>query len=253
MLTPLTTRLTYPRLLPVGDSAITVEFGDSIDDAINRRVYAFTDEVEHAAIPGITEFVPSYRALLVQYDASAIGYEELADRLRRLATSLHDYEKPGAQPRIILEIPVLYGGEFGPDLEAVAKQAKLPPDEVVRIHSHQPYRVYMLGFSPGFPYLGGMDPRITCPRLKTPRTLVPAGSVGIAEKQTGVYPNDSPGGWQLIGRTPVRLFDPRAEMPALARPGEFIQFVPVDKAAYQDIAAAVEAGSYQPRVKEGAP
>lgn len=237
----------------MGDSAITVEFGDSIDDAVNRRVFAFTDEVEHAAIAGITEFVPSYRSLLVQYDASAIGYEDLADRLLRLATSNHDYGKPGAQSRIILEIPVLYGGEFGPDLELVAKHAKLPMDEVIRIHSHQPYRVYMLGFSPGFPYLGGMDPRIACPRMKTPRTLVPAGSVGIAETQTGVYPNDSPGGWQLIGRTPVRLFNPLAEPPALARPGQFIQFIPVDKAGFQDIATAVDTGAYQPRVKEGAP
>jgi inhibitor of KinA len=243
----------YPRLLPVGDQAVTVEFGASIDDVLNRRVFAFADAVEHAAIRGVGELVPAYRSLLVQYDPETVAYDELAARLEGMARGIGDPTRAGRQPRVILEVPVVYGGDYGPDLVHVARNAGLSQEEVIRVHSHVPYRVYMIGFSPGFPYLGGVDPRIACPRLKTPRTRVPAGSVGIAETQTGVYPNESPGGWQLIGRTPVRLFDPAAVPPALARPGEFIQFVPIDHARYEDIAAAVQAGTYVPRVMEGAP
>lgn len=243
----------FPRVLAVGDQAVTVEFGASIDDVLNRRVYAFADAVEHAGIRGVGELVPAYRSLLVQYDPGAIAYGDLAARLEEMAGAIGDPTRAGRQPRIILEVPVVYGGEHGPDLAHVALNAGLDEAEVIRVHSHLPYRVYMLGFAPGFPYLGGVHPRIACPRLKTPRTRVPAGSVGIAETQTGVYPNDSPGGWQLIGRTPVRLFDPAAEPPALARPGQFIQFVPIDHARYEDIAASVQAGTYVPRVMEGAP
>ncbi len=241
---------TYPRCLPVGDSAISIEFGNIIDEALNRKVYAFASEVEQAAIPGVTELVPSYRSLLVQYDLMLTRYDSVAPRLMEMAA--HAVVRPeGVTAHPIIEIPVAYGGEFGPDLEALAKHAGLPQEEVIRIHSHNPYRVYMLGFSPGFPYLGGIDARIACPRHNTPRTKVAAGSVGIAESQTGIYPNDSPGGWQIIGRTPVRLFDPTARPPAVAQPGEFIQFVPVDLASFRDIAAEVAAGRYKPRTKEG--
>ncbi len=241
----------FPRILPVGDEAVTVEFGDSIDDLVNRRVYAFADAVTNAQIKGVTELVPTYRSLLIQYDLVRTGCAELSRHLRELVDNLPVTIKSGAQPRIIIEVPVAYGGEFGPDLEFVAQHASLPADEVVRIHSHQPYRVYMLGFSPGFPYLGGVDQRIACPRLKTPRTRVAAGSVGIAETQTGVYPNESPGGWRIIGRTPVRLFDPIAEPPVLARPGAFIQFVPVDHGRFREISDQVQSGTYAVRVSEG--
>jgi inhibitor of KinA len=240
-------------VLPAGDEAVTVEFGDAIDDATNRRVYAFADAVEHAGLNGVIELVPTYRSLLVQYDLELATYDELAAALASLASRFTAATRPGSQPRVIIEVPVAYGGEFGPDLDVVARHAGLTPEEVIRLHSHQPYRVYMLGFAPGFPYLGGVDPRIACPRLKTPRTRVPAGSVGIAETQTGVYPNESPGGWQLVGRTPVRFFDPRADPPALARPGTFIQFVPVDHGNFADIAERVAAGSYVVRVREGVP
>ncbi len=240
----------YPRILPAGDEAVVVEFGDAIDEALNRQVYAFAEAVESAAIRGVTELVPTYRSLLVQYDFLATSYPTLATRLKKLAAAaVVPQESPEA--RTVIEIPVAYGGEFGQDLDFVSQHAGLPPEEVIRIHSHAPYRVYMLGFAPGFPYLGGVDPRIACPRLKTPRTRVLGGSVGIAERQTGVYPNDSPGGWRIIGRSPVRLFDGSATPPALARPGAFIQFVPVDAASFHDVAGEVRAGRYSPRVNPG--
>jgi KipI family sensor histidine kinase inhibitor len=148
------------------------------------------------------------------------------------------------QQRRVFELPVAYWGEHGPDLATVAQHNGISEDEVIRIHSSTAYRVYMLGFSPGFPYLGGMDSRIACPRLKTPRTRVPAGSVGIAESQTGVYPNASPGGWQLIGRTPVRLFDPAQAPPSVLQPGHFVRFAAVPPDQFAAIEAQVAKGEY---------
>ena len=144
-------------------------------------------------------------------------------------------------------IPTLYGGEAGPDLEFVAGHNQLTPAEVVRIHSSVPYRIYMIGFTPGFPYLGGMSEKIAAPRLKTPRTKIPAGSVGIAGTQTGLYPVESPGGWQLIGRTPLQVFDPRSEQPFIYSAGDFLQFQPVSATEYESIRQDVERGVYQPQ------
>jgi KipI family sensor histidine kinase inhibitor len=140
-----------------------------------------------------------------------------------------------------VEVPVCYGGDLGPDLEEVARAVALPPEEVVARHAAPVYRVHLLGFTPGFPYLGGMDPRLSCPRLPTPRLRVVAGSVGIAGAQTGVYPVESPGGWRLVGRTPLALFDPSpgARRPFLLAPGDGLRFVPVDRARYDALAAEV--------------
>lgn len=238
-------RSDHPRLLSAGDQAVTIEFGDEIDLAVNRRVYAFADAVEAAGLPGVVETVPSYRSLLVQYDVRSTGFSPLRAALRQLLDALPpvtDKEDEGGE---VFELPVVYGGEEGPDLGDVAEHAGLTRQEVVDIHSGAAYRVYMLGFAPGFPYLGGLDPRIACPRLSTPRVRVPAGSVGIAENQTGVYPMASPGGWRIIGRTPVPLFTPEADPPVAIFPGRYIRFRPVDAAEVAEIEQAVAAGEYR--------
>jgi len=234
-----------PRLLSAGDQAITVEFGDQIDLDVNRRVYAFAGAVEAAGLPGVVETVPSYRSLLVQYDVRSTGFGALRAALVGLLDTLPHETAEEETDLEVFELPVVYGGEDGPDLEDVAAHAGLTPQEVVGIHSDTAYRVYMLGFAPGFPYLGGMDPRIACPRLSTPRVRIAAGSVGIAESQTGLYPTASPGGWRIIGRTPVLLFTPETEPPVAILPGRHIRFLPVDAAEAAEIEKAVKAGSYR--------
>lgn len=218
-----------PRYLPAGDQGLVVEFGDSIDPAINRRVRDLFVALQAAAIPGVMDLLPTYRSLLVTYDPLSLPPDELRERIERLES--HGDSTPVPAPRV-LEVPTCYGGEFGPDLAFVASHNHLSEDEVVAIHSGTDYLVYMMGFSPGFPYLGGMSKRIATPRLTTPRTAIPAGSVGIAQTQTGIYPVESPGGWQLIGRTPVVLFDARRDPPVLIEAGDSIRFVPITRAEY---------------------
>ncbi|MCY4476296.1 MAG: 5-oxoprolinase subunit PxpB [Chloroflexi bacterium] len=219
----------YPRILPASDSSILIEFGDTIDYETNARVYALQTEIENSDLgSSVVEFIPSYRSLLVEYDVSECLYADLNERVNDLIgkTAISDGTTINSDQNAH-EIPVAYGGDYGPDLENVATHAGLTTDEVIAIHSSTDYRVFMLGFAPGFPYLGGMDSRIACPRLATPRTLVPAGAVGIAESQTGVYPNPSPGGWQIIGRTPMKLFDVDADPPSAMLPGTKVTFVPI--------------------------
>ena len=240
-----------PKVLPVGDSAVLVEFGGSIDPDVNDRVYAFAASVTSAGIDGVEELVPTYRSLLVQYDLHRISYEDMAARLEELTRAAQGPADTASQGSVMVHIPMAYGGEHGPDLGDVADHNGLSPQDVIDIHSGTGYRVFMLGFAPGFPYLGGMDERIACPRLQTPRVRVPAGSVGIAESQTGVYPNDSPGGWRIIGRTPVKLFDPNAEPPAAILPGSKVVFDPVSESEYQSIAGEVESGNYKIEILTG--
>ena len=242
----------WPRILPVGDQALVVEFGDSISPEINDRVYQLVTAVEQAADDRIGELVPTYRSLLIEYDAGVATFDEMRGVLAGILDSGGMKKAGRSASKRVFQLPVAYGGEYGPDLVAVAEHAGISKERVIEIHSGTSYRVFMLGFAPGFPYLGGMDPAIACPRLKTPRVRVPAGSVGIAETQTGVYPNDSPGGWQLIGRTPVRLFDPGADPPVVVQPGAFVRFVPVEAAAFETIREEVEAGVYKVRVTEAA-
>lgn len=232
-----------PRILLAGDAALVVEFGDRIDPALNREVRELWRALERAAIPGIVEMVPTYRSLLVCYDPLAIHADDL--RARLLETDHHKGELDLGAPRLI-DVPTAYGGEFGPDLAFVAQHAGLTEAEVVQIHAGADYLVYMIGFSPGFPYLGGMSPRIATPRLATPRTAIPAGSVGIAQQQTGIYPVESPGGWQLIGRTPLRLFDAGRQPPTLFEAGDSIRFVPVGAEEYREIEGQVRDGSWEP-------
>ena len=227
---------TYPRIIPASDSAVLIEFGDSIDYAINARVYKLQSEIERSEInDAVQEFIPSYRSLLVEYDVGKLSYGEMRDAVSEMAENMRtDEGSIVGTDQDAHQIPVAYGGDLGPDLETVAEHASLSVDEVIAIHSGTDYHVFMLGFAPGFPYLGGMDERIACPRLATPRTLVPAGSVGIAEAQTGVYPNASPGGWQLIGRTPIALFDADADPPAAMLPGTKVNFVPISHTEYEE-------------------
>lgn len=217
------------RFLPCGDQAVTVEWGSTIDERINRQVHAFARKVEALSHPAITEVVPTYRSATVHYRPEVFSYEEL----KQLLLSLAQGSPEEAEELPVVEIPVCYGGEYGPDLEEVAQHCSLTPEEVIARHTAPTYRIYMLGFTPGFPYLGGMDPSIAAPRRKEPRIHIPAGSVGIAGEQTGVYPIVSPGGWQLIGRTPLRLFDPQREQPILLSAGAGIRFVPIDEETFR--------------------
>lgn len=206
---------------PLSDSACLVRLGDQIDPAVNRRVHALAALIEAAPLPGVIETVPAYATLLVHFDPRIVAYATVADWIEGLADQAADIPRT---PRRI-QVPVRYGGKNGPDLSLVAASTGLTPVQVVRIHTGTEYTVYMMGFTPGFPYLGRLDPRLALPRLETPRTRVPAGTVAIAGEQTGIYPLDSPGGWHLIGRTSLLLFDPSAEMPFLFAPGDLVTFV----------------------------
>lgn len=216
-----------PTISPVGDCAISIDFGQVIDPKINRQIRQVIEQIKVLQLDGIIELVPTYCALLVQYDAMVYTYSDIC---RILDPILQEFVTDNVIERVmIVEIPTVYGGEFGPDLGFVASHNHISEDEVVSIHSGTDYLVYMLGFIPGFTYLGGMDPRIATPRLSSPRTLIPAGSVGIAGEQTGTYPSDSPGGWQIIGRTPVTMYDMSKKQAALLQAGDYVRYVSIDE------------------------
>jgi inhibitor of KinA len=235
-----------PRYLVAGESALVVEFGEAIDPAINRRVRELFLAIEAARVPGVRDLVPTYRSLLVSYDPRQTTFDSLRARLAEVGDHVAALALP--PPRVV-EIPTTYGGSFGPDIGFVAEHNGLTESEVVAVHSDRDYLVYMMGFSPGFTYLGGMSDRIATPRLKTPRTAIPAGSVGIAQQQTGIYPVESPGGWQLIGRTPVSLFDPARVPPVVVEAGDFIRFVPVSPDEYATIERDITAGAWSLTVR----
>lgn len=216
-----------------GDRVLIAVYGEGIDPAINEMVRRMTALVEAMRHPAIEAVVPSYCTLAVHYDSDQIDMTTLSGLLRDLATHSGETVVPSAAT---IEIPVCYGGEFGPDLDAVAAYNRLTPEEVIRLHSGSAYRIYAIGFAPGFCYLGGLDPRLHTPRLTTPRLRTPAGSVGIAGGQTGIYPLTTPGGWQLIGRTPLPLFDPEREPPVCYRPGDNIRFRPIPAATFLRLA-----------------
>ena len=225
------------RVVSASDSALLIEFGDGISESVNRCVYQFMDLVRQSAIAShVVEMVPAYRVLLVEYDFDAVTDAQMRDAVSELIGNADFATDADGEREIgkVIEIPVIYGGEHGPDLVDVANHAGLSVDEVVDIHCDTTYRVFMIGFAPGFPYLGGMDSRIACPRLTTPRVLIPAGSVGIAESQTGLYPNASAGGWRIIGRSPTKLFNVEADPPSVLEPGAGVRFVPVESAEFDD-------------------
>ena len=224
-------------VLLCGDCAVTVQVGYEISEETNRKVVSLMRALAEAAIPGLRELVPSYSAVCVHYDPEQISYEQLLERLNDL--EIKELSSESASQKIV-EIPVCYGGEYGPDLAFVAEHNGLSPEEVVAIHSGGTYLVYMLGFLPGFAYMGGMDERIATPRLASPRAKIPAGSVGIAGGQTGIYPLASPGGWQLIGRTPVKMFAMEGETGKFAlSAGDRVKFVPITEEQYREMEGKV--------------
>ncbi|MFA5848490.1 MAG: 5-oxoprolinase subunit PxpB [Bacteroidales bacterium] len=228
--------------LPAGDSAIIIKAGDEISVEINRTITALLARIEKGNISGITDFIPSYNELMICYNPAVTGFDKLKEAINSLEK---DIEKSTLSELKTKVVPVLYGGDYGPDLEDVATHNKLSAHEVIKIHSAGSYLVYMLGFTPGFCYLGGMDQRIAMPRKQTPRLKIPEGAVGIADQQTGIYPIESPGGWQLIGQTPLKLFDAKRKPEFLFNIGDTLRFVPVTEAEYNVIKAEVENGSYK--------
>lgn len=220
------------RIVPLGDRALLIHLGTTIDDATHQRVRAVCARLAARRVPGTIELVPAFASVAVHYEPTRVPhdgrgreqrspYERFADRVRVVLANVESESLPA--PRMV-EIPVRYGGEDGPDLEAVAAAHGLSAEDVVRLHSGATYRVYMLGFAPGFAYMGGLPDAIATPRRPEPRTTVPAGSVGIGGSQTGIYPIASPGGWQLIGRTTLRLFDAGRTPPALLAIGDVVRF-----------------------------
>lgn len=230
------------KILTAGDSSILIEFGKEISPEINARITAVVHLIKEQHIVGVVDVIPAFTSLLVNYDPRVLSYSQLRKRLEKLLTI---DVAAGTSARMIIEIPVCYGGTYGPDLDYIAEHAGLAKDEVVKIHASRDYLIYMLGFLPGFSYLGGLDERVHTPRLANPRIKIRAGSVGIGGSQTGIYPMDSPGGWQLLGMTPVKTYDPEREIPILYEAGDYIRFVPVTEAEYKAIAVQVEAGTYQ--------
>ncbi len=232
-------------IAPLGDAAIVVQLGRRIGAEAHRRVRQLAYYLEHHPFAGLVQYVPAFTTVTVYYDGMKLAAEHqdqsssdhmplpypiMVRIMESILEKLEDLEFPEAKT---VDIPVCYGGEFGPDLDDVARRNGLTPEEVVQIHTSVDYLVHMLGFAPGFAYLGGMSPRIAAPRRSTPRLAIPAGSVGIAGEQTGVYPMETPGGWQLIGRTPVRLFLPQASPPSLLAAGQVVRFYPISRQAFE--------------------
>ncbi|WP_338150583.1 5-oxoprolinase subunit PxpB [Neobacillus muris] len=226
---------------PLGDSAIMVRFGSEVNVETHEKVQELSRYIENDPPPGVVEFVPAFTNVTIYYDIvqaatmaddSLSPYEFMANQLDKIIKGLET--SAGQQPEVV-EIPVCYGGEFGPDLDFVAEHNQLTPEEVIQIHSAGSYLTYMIGFAPGFPYLGGLSEKIAAPRRETPRLEIPEGTVGIAGMQTGVYPISTPGGWQLIGRTPIRLFRPEQNPPTLLKTGNVIKFKPISLEEYQEL------------------
>ena len=214
------------RVVDSSDRSLLLVFDDRISLVAHQDVLRLTPLLR--SVHGVTNVHPAYASILIDFNPLRIGRFDVERAAAELLTRAASAPLP--EPRTV-EIPVAYGGEYGPDLEAVAELTGHTPDEVIALHSSAEYLVYFLGFSPGFPYLGGMPESIAAPRLETPRSRVPAGSVAIGGRQTGVYPMASPGGWRIIGRTPLRLFEPDADPPVLLRMGDHVRFVPIGKAA----------------------
>jgi len=213
-----------PIFKEMGDRALLVETGDRIHHSVNRKVRELFAGLKQVEIDGVIELVPAYRSLMIVFDPLRISHTELKRRLRRMQESTDPSELP--HPRTI-EVPVRYGGEEGPDLEWVAQYHGISPEEVIRLHTGAVYQIYMIGFSPGFPYMGELPDGLVTPRRETPRVKVAQGSVAIAQNQTGIYPVSSPGGWQILGRTSLCLFNAFQWPPTPLQMGDFVKFVAV--------------------------
>ena len=227
---------------PLGDSSLIIKLGNSISINIHKQIRALVIEINKSKIDGIVELIPAYNELMLIYEPSKIKYNLLIDELKDIERKLSSIELPNPT---IIHIPVCYDFEFAPDLEIVAKTKNLTPKEVINIHSSVEYLVYMLGFTPGFCYLGGLNNNIYTPRKEVPRQIIEAGSVGIAGNQTGIYPIDSPGGWQIIGKTPLALFAPDRKPEFLIEAGNYLKFEAISKIQYDEIKILLEKGKYQ--------
>lgn len=223
----------FPRILPAGDQAILVEFGGEIQSLLNRRVHAVARNLKGRKFPGIGETISSYCSLLVYYDPFVLSLAQATSRIEEILGGTTALEAPS---QTIKEIPVLYGGAGGPDLSFVAEHNNLSVEQVVELHTRETYLVYVVGFSPGFAAMGTVPDKIRAPRLSSPRTKVPAGSVGIGGAQTGIYAVESPGGWQLLGRTPLKLFDLHRQPPSFFQAGDYARFYPIGGKEFEEIA-----------------
>lgn len=235
------------KFLPAGDTALVMEFGDTIEKEINASIANVVENLKKENVDGIVDILPTYRSILINYDPVKLTFDELVKILNGLKTG--DASNVSEYVRLV-EIPTLYGGEYGPDIDFVAKHAGLSEKEVIKIHSGTDYLVYMMGFIPGFTYLGGLDERIATPRLKSPRLKIEPGSVGIASNQTGMYPLESPGGWQLIGRTPLKLYDETENPPVFIQAGDYIRYVPIKESEYKKIKEEVDNKKYKVNIKK---
>ncbi len=237
------------RIAPAGDRALLIQLEQVISEEVNDRVHGLMKAIEDARIRGVEEMIPSYSSLLVFYDPGQIGYAGLKGEVMGLYSLAAEHT---SAPKRLLHIPCCYGSHFGLDMRDMETLTGLSREEIISIHSGTDYRIYMLGFLPGFVYLGGLDERIKAPRLRTPRVAIPRGSVGIGGAQTGVYPLKSPGGWRIIGATPVEFYDPHREEPVLCRAGDVIRFEPVSACDFYDIRQMMLKGQYEIRITEAA-
>jgi len=217
------------RIVAAGDAAWLIELENRLDADVNARAIAIGRAVRASGLAGLRDVVAGYRSVAVYLDPAAAAADAVEQLTAVAGAAAAEPEETGR----VIEVPVCYGGSFGPDLGEVAAFASCPEAEVVSIHASRTYRVYLVGFVPGFPYMGTVDPRIAMPRRASPRTKVPAGSVGIAAEQTGVYPTETPGGWRIIGRTPLRMFDAEREPPCLLEAGARVRFVPVTRDGFE--------------------
>jgi KipI family sensor histidine kinase inhibitor len=230
-----------PRLAPNGDTALAVEFGERIDRATSERVLALHDRLARARLPGVVELLPTFRSLMVHYDPAQTSHAELARAIGPLLDRLEGV-RPAARR---WTIPVCYDPDFALDLEEVATRTSLTPAEVIEHHSSTLYHVYMIGFLPGYPYMGDLPARLALPRRENPRTQVPAGSVAIATTMTAVYTLASPGGWHILGRTPAPLWSKRRDPPAVLAPGDKVRFAPIDRDEFERLAGLAESGALE--------
>lgn len=229
------------KYFPLGDTAFLIKIGNDISTETHIKVQNFTKLLEEKKLKGIIEVTPAYNEILISYNPGVLNYKELIGELKKLEKEEITQNK---EPKRTLYIPVCYEAEYALDMEIVASENNISINEVVKIHTSGEYLVYMLGFTPGFCYLGGMDQKIATPRKETPRALIESGSVGIAGKQTGIYPIDSPGGWQIIGKTPLELFNPESEPYFFIEPGNYLKFYEISKSEFETIKKQVEQNSF---------
>ena len=227
---------------PLGEAAVKCCFHEDISTALTNKIQSFCKKLLHHNHAGITEWVPAYDSVAVYYDPWKLSYEQITNVLQPIAKEIDaNHQKTNT----VITIPTVYGSDYGPDLENLAAANNLSTKEVIDLHTKHHYLINMIGFLPGFPYLSGLDERIAMPRLENPRKSVPAGSVGIAESQTGIYPLDSPGGWNIIGRTPLKLFDAEKEEPFLFEQGDYLHFTSITEDEFKRIQREIEDGTYE--------